>query len=568
MTTGGARVRFLDRRLSIGRWSIPLVVVIVVVYLGLSPTLYLVWRTFNGEAGLSLDVFTRAFSHPNFDLTLLYTAEFTLGVVIFSLVLGTTLAYLVVRTDVPAKGLVYASAVVPLIIPGVLYAISWIFLASPRTGTLNAWFDAVVGQRPFDVFGMGGMIWVQGLHYTPLVFLLMAAAFRSFDPSLEESAQLSGANRRQVLRTVTLPLLRPALYSVLMLMAIQALGDFETPALLGVRGGRRVLTYEIFNEMRSIPPGFDVAGAFSLVLLAFTGLGLFFYSRMSRNSARFQTITGKAFKPRLVRLGQWRWAATGAVVVYFVVAVVLPILILLYAGTQDFYLPPTLERIGNANLDQFREVFSNGVLARAAKNSVVLSVATATISMVLVAVIAWLVVRTKLRGRWMLDTVVSLPLTVPGIVIGVSFIFIYLRAPLPIYGTLWILLLAYVTRTLPYGMRYVSGAMYQVSQELEDAAHVSGASWLTTFRTVVLPLLAPALLAGWMFIVMLSLRELSASILLYSPGTEVLSVAIWELWESGQLPELAALGVLFVAGLFVLVLVAQRLGRQFGIRGY
>jgi iron(III) transport system permease protein len=293
---------------------------------------------------------------------------------------------------------------------------------------------------------------------------------------------------------------------------------------------------------------------------------VFWHSRLSKRAKTFQTVTGKGFRPRPIELGRWRWPATGLIVGYFVFAVAAPLLILIYASTQQFYAVPTAETLSNMTLDNYRYTFSSTGTLVALKNSLFLGLAAATLVMLVMAVASWLVVRTKLPGRWMVDNLAFLPLVVPGLVMGVALLFVYLRFPIPIYGTIWILLLAYFTRYMPYGMRYSSSSMYQISNELEECAQTSGASWFQSFRRILLPLLMPGLIAGWIYILTVSVRELSSSILLYTPGNEVLAIRIWEQYQNGQFTELAALGVVMVAILVALVAIAYKLGAKIGVK--
>jgi iron(III) transport system permease protein len=409
-------------------------------------------------------------------------------------------------------------------------------------------------------------MFVEGLHLSPLVFLLMFAAFRSMDPSLEESALMSGARLPTVLRRVTLPLAKPALYASVLIMAVRALESFEVPALLGIPNGIWVFTSRIWRVLNQYPPGYGQAGAYALSLLALTTLGVFWQSRLSKRGKSFQTVTGKGFRPHPMDLGRWRWPATALVLTYFFVAVVMPVLILLYASFQPFYSVPSMESLSQLTLQNYERILTTESALRAARNSFTLGIGSATAVMFVMAIASWLVVRTRIPGRWMVDNLSFLPLTIPGLVMGVALLFVYLRFPIGIYGTLWILFIAYFTRYMPYGMRYASTSTYQISGELEESAQTSGATWWQTFRRVNLPLLMPGLLAGWIYIVMVSVRELSSSILLYSPGNEVLSILIWEMWENGQFTELAALGVLMVTALVILVVVAQKLGASVGIQ--
>jgi iron(III) transport system permease protein len=289
-------------------------------------------------------------------------------------------------------------------------------------------------------------------------------------------------------------------------------------------------------------------------------------SRLSSKGSKYATMTGKGFRPRQIDLGAWRWVTASVFIVYFSLIVVLPFLVLLWSSFQHFYTVPSREALRNLTLDPYRFVFSYPDLASTVWNSVLLSFGAATVVMLVTSVICWIVVKTKLPARWVLDNIASLPLVFPGIVLGLSIMIFYLNVDIGIYGTIWIMFIAYITRFMPYGLRYNTTSMLQIHKELEESAAMCGASWMTTFRRIVLPLLKPGLVAGWIYVMIVSIRELSTSILLYSPDTRVVSIVIWELWENGQYVELSALGVLFILSLFVLVLVARWVGGKYGIR--
>jgi iron(III) transport system permease protein len=276
-------------------------------------------------------------------------------------------------------------------------------------------------------------------------------------------------------------------------------------------------------------------------------------------------VTGKGFRPRTIDLGRWRYLTASIFIVYFLVIVLLPFLVLLWSSLQRFYSAPSWNALSRISLDSYRAVLEYPQFAQTVWNSFVVSLGSATAVMLLSAIMSWIVVRTKLPGRWMLDNMASLPLVFPGLVLGLAIMVCYLTFDIGVYGTLWIIFIAYVTRFLPYGMRYNSAAMLQIHKELEESAAMSGASWSMGFRRVVLPLLKPGLLAGFIYVMIVSIRELSSSILLYSPGTEVVSIMIWELWQNGQYVELSALGVMLIMALFCLVLLAQLFARRFGI---
>ncbi|MDP9416737.1 MAG: iron ABC transporter permease [Actinomycetota bacterium] len=535
-------------------------------YLALIPLYYLLYGTFFDENGFTLRGFTDAYTANGIGKLISNSLIFAFGSAALSLTVGTTLAYLNVRTDVPFKPLFFAASVIPLIIPGILYTVSWIFLASPDIGLLNALLEPVFGPGVFDVFTLWGMIWVEGLHLSPIVFLLMVAAFRSMDPSLEESALMSGASRWTTFRRITVPLVRPAIVASILIMTVRSLESFEVPALLGLQNGIYVFTSRIYFVLRSYPPDLAAAGALAVGLLVVALLGVLLSNRVAKGSKNYQTVTGKGFRPRPMELGRWRPVAGVLIVGYFLMTVIAPLAVLLYTSLLKFYVAPSAEAFRSMSLDNYRELAGLSQAGTALKNSLILGLGTATLVMVFMSVAAWIVVRSRIPGRAMVDHLAFVPLVIPGLVLGLALSFVYLRSPVPIYGTIFILLIAYCTRYMPYGMRYAVTSMHQISNELEESALVCGASWWQTFRRILLPLLSPGLVAGFVYILVVSFRELSSSILLYSPGNEVLSILIFEQFENGQFTILAALGVVMVLTLVVLVTVAYKLGAKVGLK--
>ncbi|GAA1010273.1 iron ABC transporter permease [Acrocarpospora pleiomorpha] len=552
-------------------WPTPKLIIIIAVagaigYLALVPLYYLLWGTFFDASGFTLGGFATAYGDSRIGSLIGNSLWFAAGSAVLSLVVGTSLAYLNVRTDVPFKALFFAASIIPLIIPGILYTISWIFLASPDIGLINKALEPVFGAAAVDIFTIWGMIWVEGLHLSPIVFLLMVAAFRSMDPSLEESALMCGATRLQVFRKITVPLTRPAIVAAVLVMAVRSLESFEVPALLGLQNGIYVFTSRIYFVLRSYPPDLAAAGALALGLLVLAVLGVAISNLVGRAGKSFQTVTGKGFRPRPMELGRWRPVMGAAIVCYFLLTVVAPLVVLLYTSLLKFYQAPSMAALRSMSLDNYVELLGLSQAATALRNSLFLGIATATLVMAVMAIAAWITVRSRIPGRQLIDQFAFVPLVIPGLVLGLALSFVYLRSPIPIYGTIFILLIAYVTRYMPYGMRYSVTSMQQIATELEESAQVSGASWWQTFRRVLLPLLAPGLLAGWIYILVVSFRELSSSILLYSPGNEVLSILIFEQYENGQFTVLAALGVVMVLTLVVLVTVAYKLGAKVGLR--
>ena len=539
----------------------------VIGYLALVPLGYLLWGTFFDAQGFDLGGFERAYGSGRMGELWGNSLAFAGGSAVLSLTVGTSLAYFNVRTSVPFKALFFAASIVPLIVPGILYTVSWIFLASPQIGVLNSLLEPIFGEAPLNIFSIWGMIWVEGLHSSPIVFLLMVAAFRSMDPSLEESALMSGATRLQALRRVTLPLVRPALLSSVLVILITSLESFEVPALLGLQNGIYVFTSRIYFVFRSYPRDLQAAGALAVSLLAVAVIGVLIARLLAgRGSKTYETVTGKGFRPRPMDLGKWRPVVGAGILLYFFATVIGPLLVLLYAALLPYYQAPSVEAFSSFTFDNFRQVFEMDSAGRALVNSLLLGIGAATIVMSVMSIAAWISVRSTIPGRGIVEQLSFVPLVIPGIVLGVSISFVYLRSPIPIYGTLFILLIAYCTKYMPYGMRYATTSMTQISSELEESAQVSGASWWTTFRRVLLPLLSPGLTAGFIYILVVSFRELSSSLLLYSPGNEVLSILIWEQFENGSFNVLAAIGVLMVVALVIMVTIAYKLGAKVGLR--
>ncbi len=556
------------------QWAIMGVSSLAVAWLALVPLGFLIWQSFmtpqtaTKPAVFTLGNFAEAFSGDDNLALFGNSLQFAFGTAVLALVVGTLLAWINERTNTPFKQAMYALSIVPLIIPGILFVVSWIMLGSPKIGIVNLAF-----QRLFDtdavlinVYTMAGMIWVDGIHYAPISFLLMTAAFRSMDPSLEESAMMSGASIGSIALHVTLKLAWPAAAAAFLILFVRSIESFETPALLGLPVGIQVFTSSIYEAIHRYPSNIGLASAYALILLLITSGGVWWQSRISSQGGKYSTVTGKGFRPRVMDIGRWKWLTGAFLVLYALLVVGLPFLVLVWSSLQRFYSVPSWAALRNLTLKSYETVLAYPGVGTAVWNSAMLALGSATTVMLLTAVMCWIVQRTKIPGRWLLDNLASAPLVLPGLVMGLAIMVCYLTIGGGIYGTIWIMFIAYVTRFLPYGMRYNSTSMIQLHKELEESAAMSGASWFRAFRGVVLPLLKPGFVAGWIYIVIVSVRELSSSILLYSPGTEVVSIVIWELWQNGQYVELSAFGVMLISALFVFVVVAQLIGKRFGVK--
>lgn len=552
---------------------VPLVGAGVLIYLAVLPLFMLVKGSFEMEVAprefaLTLKNYQAAYASQYTYSTFRNSLVFASGSAGLSFLLGTILAWLVERTNAPLRVIFVPIAVIPLILPGVLESIAWIFLLSPKFGYLNVALMYLFGleSAPFNVFSLPGMIWVHSVGQIPLAFLMMVAAFKSMDPSLEESAMMSGANTWQTLRRITLRLLMPTSASVLLILFVRTLESFETPALIGIPARIYVYTSEIYLAFNEYPPDYGRGAALAVGLLILSAAGVWLYTRSTRESKRFQTVTGKAFRPRQFDLGPWRWVGFAFLMAYFFIIVLLPFLVLFWASFLPFFATPSWDALQKLSMENYTYLLTFRPFWDAMQNSIILAIMSATVAMMLTSLIAWIVYKSRLPGSWLLDFLAFVPITVPGIVLGMALILLYVAFPIPIYGTIWLLLIAYVTRYIPYGMRSSSGAILQIHSELEEAAAASGASWWATFKRVTLPLLRPGFAAGWIYICIVSFREFSTSVLLATGESRVLSILLFTMFEQGQVTIVAAIGILMILTLLAIVAVFYKLSGRVGIQ--
>ena len=547
--------------------------ILFVLYLAGVPLIMLLYGSVRsapiGEPGATFTIqnYIKAYFDKEFYLLFLNSVYYAIGVCSLTFLIGTFLAWVSERTNTPLKKLFVVMALIPFIIPGILSTIAWILLLSPKIGLINLVIKGMLGleSAPFNVYSMWGMIWSESIHLYPLVFLLMSAAFRNMDTSLEEAALTAGSSTLATFGRITLPLMRPAMFSVMLIVFIRGIEAFEVPALIGVPAKISVFTTKIFLAIHQFPSDFGLAGAYAVTLLGISTVGVLIYGKITRREERYATVTGKGYRPRVIDLGVWKYLTCAISFLIFFLAVIMPVFVLLWSSFIPYYGVPSWELAEKMTWANYKYIINYPLAATALKNSFYLSVGSATIVMLLTSMIAWVTVKTKLPGRAFLDTLTFIPIAMPGIVLGVSLIWVYLTIPIPIYGTIWVLLLAYITKYIPYGIRAASASMIQINKELEEASLTAGGTWFQTFRKVILPLLMPGFTAGWIYISIIALRELSTSILLYSYNSTVLSIMAFDLWEGGQYTYVCALGVMMVLLLVAMAFTARKLGAKIGI---
>jgi len=541
----------------------PLVVLlgIILILLILPPTLFLINTSFHTtKLDGSFDQFTQRYyqqllASPYFAISLFNTVVYAIGSSIIALALGIIQALIVERTNTPGRNYVFLGAVISLAIPHVLYVVAWLLLLG-RNGPVNGLIEHVIGISgpAFNVYSIWGMVLIEGVGFAPLTFLLMSAVLRSTDATFEVAAMVSGAGPFATFRAITLRLSLPGVTALLLLIFIRAFESFEVPALVGLAGNVNVLTTNIYQSSKVIsPPNQGEAAAYAVCLLLIVVLLLWWYGRLARHAHRYQTITGRGYRPRLIDIGRARYLATAVLLLIFTLVIALPVATLVFTSLQPFYEGITAESFGRLTLENYNVILEPGSFRDSVANTLVLGAATATLVVPFTALCAWAAAR-RWPGAWFLDQLATTPLAFPAIVMSVAFLQVFVNLPLPLYGTLLSIVIASAVRYLPYGMRYAYAGVLQIHAELEDAAIAAGARPASVFIRVILPLVSTALVSCWLFVFMLTVQSVALPLLLVGPGTELVAVTLFDSWQNGQVTELAAMGVTWLT--FVSIVAA------------
>jgi len=545
----------------------------IVLYLTLAPLLMILFGTFRdgppgSDAAFTFENYRRAFGNANLLTSGANSLVFSLGAALVSFCIGTLLAWVTERTNTPFKSVIYALVLFPFVIPGILITISWVLLLSPKIGLINWFFTAVLGLTapPFNIYSMGGMIWVFGVDHVTLPFFLMAAAFRSMDPSLEEVAHTSGMGFLSTIWHVNLKLMIPSILAIWLLLFVRGIETFEAPAVIGIPAGIKVFATEIFLALKDVSPDYNLAGTYAIFYLIITIVGILLYLKATAASEKYTTITGKGYRPRTQNLGGWRYVTFSVSFLILFVTVLMPVMTIVWTSFLPFYSRPSRYLVSLLTLQNYKEVVQLDMITRAFMNNVFVGGVSAIIAVLLATGISWIVIRTRLKGRKLLDMIAFTPIAIPGMVMGLALLWIYLILPIPVYGTLWILVIGYVTKYIPIALRASHSSMLQLHPELEEASEISGSSWWRTFFRIVVPLILPGLLVGWFYVFTLTFKVLSLPVLLSHVGTEVFPVVIVILYESGEFPALCALGVMLIGLLTAVAGGARIVAGRFGVQ--
>ncbi len=560
-------------RPSLGAASLNLALIGVLGYLVAVPLILLLIASFKPtglplDPGWALSNFATVYGDRGFYTLVANTLVFALGCTLGALLVGGTIAWLIERTDLPYKPLMRGLIVLPMVLPPFLLAMGWILLASPRTGWLNALARSAFGLDgpPFNIYTMEGMIFVEVLALVPSVFLILSTAFRHMDPALEEAAMTSGARGTQMIRLIFLPLLAPALLAASAYLLIVGFVVFDVPGTIGMPAGIFVVSSRIVYLATDQSGGSAAYGQIAAIAVSFLGLLLslaWLYRVLTRQANRFVTITGKGFRPRLLRLGRWRHLALLLIIGYFLLAVVAPLLLLIWTSLMPYQAPVSLDMLDKASFAQHQAVLDSPRVARAAWNSIWVSIVSATAVTLLALIVAWAVLRSRQPGRAVIDSLAFMPLAIPGTMIAMGLVYVYLTLSfIPIYGTAWMLVVAYVTVYIAYTSRTASSTMIQIHRELEEAARTSGATPFRTIRSIVLPLMMPALAGAWIWVVAHVMRELSTALLLQGDDNATAAVQLWSFWAGGEPNKAAALGVWLVVLMSIVTALWQWLSSR------
>jgi iron(III) transport system permease protein len=553
------------------RRGLTLTLILIVGLLTVAPVAMLLLGSFSqgldAFGQFTLAKYASAYSDPGLWKVLFNTAVFVVGSTLLATLLALFLAYLNTRTDIPFKFLFNVLAIVPMMIPHVLFSVSWALLANPSNGLMNLALMETFGldKGPLNIYSMSGMVLVEGLLNMPIAYLIIAPAMASFDVSLEESSRVFGAGAWRTLLRITLPVLRPAILAAFVLGIVRSLASYAVPRVLGTPGNEEVLATYLY-EMISVgfAPDYGKAAALGMSVLLVAVVLIWLYRRLTGEGSRFVTISSRGWRPAVVPLGRWRMPLFALVALLSFIVIVLPVVVLLYTSFVPYSMVPSRAAFAAMSFKHWAEVLNDATSLLALKNSLFLAVVGATLGVLLSLFVGYVIVKLRTRGAALLETLTYLSFAFPGIVIGIGFMWFFVQTPL--YATVTALLIGYIATYLPYGVRPLASAFVQVHDHLEESSLVCGASRVTTMRRIIVPLLVPGIVSAWILMATMFLRELTLSVVLSRPGSEVLAVQVLSFADDGLWGQLSALGIIMIAISTLLVIVAHLIGRRFGAR--
>lgn len=547
---------------------------LLIFFLVLTPLGFLILGSFStarlpGDFSLStmaLTNYLKVYSDPGTYELFINTVIYVSGSMVLGTGLAVSLAWLVERTNMPAKMWVYAGVPMTLAVPGMLQAMAWVLLLSPRIGFINKALQEVFGleEAPINIYSLGGIIFIEGLRLVPTAFLMLVPLMRSMDPALEEAAAVSGARPGSAARKITLRLLAPGLVAVMIYQAMTALEVFEIPGILGLPAGIYVFSTKIYAIVRSATfmPVYGQANALAMVYLVIAVVTTFLYTRLISRAERYAVITGKGYRPRTLDLAAWKYPALVLVFLFLFLSIVLPFLVFLYTSFLPYLQSPSARAFSAMTLKNYRLLSEYGEVGTALTNTVIMVLVTATATTLLSFFVSLVIVRSQFWGKRILDQMAFMPHAIPGIVMGIAFFWLFLKLDfLPIYGTIWAMSIGFTVSFLAYGTRSMNAAILQIHKELEEAAYVSGASVPRMMWRIFFPLMLPSLVGVWIWVVLHAVRIAGMPLMLYEgPKNQVLAILIWNMWDEGYVPAVAAIGTLLMLVLLLLTMAVRFAG--------
>jgi iron(III) transport system permease protein len=540
----------------------------IVGFLTVCPIVMLVFGSFSTGLGafgkFTLDKYILGYTDPELGGIIVNTIIFVLGSSMVATGLALLLAYLNTRTDIPFKFLFRVISIIPMMIPHILFSVSWVLLLNPSNGLINLFLRQIPGfeDLAINIYSLPGMILVEGLLDLPIAYLILAPAMASFDSSLEESSKVCGGTTLRTLLRVTLPVLRPAILAAFILSLVRSLASFAVPSVIGMPGRIYVLATHIYQSIATgFAADFGKAAAIGMSVLATSITLIYIYRYLTSEGEKYVTISSRGYRPTVIELKGAKYPLFSVVGILSMILIVLPVLVLFYTSLVPYSMIPSAKAFSMMSWKHWIEVIHDPISLLSLKNSVFLGVVGATLGVTLSVFVAYVIVKIRSYASGLLESLSFLSFSFPGIVIGVGFMWFFVRTPL--YATIWALLIGYIATYLPYGVRPLASAFIQVHSHLEESSQVCGAGAFTTMRRIVIPLLIPGIVSGWILMATMFVRELTLSVVLSRPGTEVLAVQIFRFAEDGLWGQLSALGIMMIIISTALVLLATLVGVKF-----
>lgn len=568
------RMQFSFPRLKMPSWHLG--IFLLVVALVATPLAFLILGSFSQArlpsefsfSTLSLVNYIKVWTDPGTYSVFSNTVIYAVGSTLCGIVMAAGLAWLVERTNLPLKSLIYAGVPMTLVMPGMLQSMAWVLLASPRIGFINVGLMNLFGlsKAPFNIYTLPGMIFIEGLRAVPTAFLMLVPLLRSMDPSLEEAAATSGARPLSSLRKVTLSLMIPGLLAVMIYQFTSILESFEVPGILGLPTGIYVFSTKIYTVLHSASalPAYGEANALAMLYVVVAVVSTYLYSRMIGHSERYTIITGKGYRPKVLGLGLWRWPAFVLAFLYLSLSVIVPFLVFAYCSFLPFLQAPSAKAFASMSWTNYVTIFHTEQIAHTLWNTLLVTFWVATGVVFLSLLVSLTIVRSKFWGRKILDQLAFVPHSIPGMVMGLALLWIFLQIDklgTGLFGSIWSIMIAFTISFMSYGTRAMNAALLQVHKDLEDAAKMSGArQWRVMWRVFV-PLLLPSMLGVWIWAVLHVVR-LAGMPLILADGSEneVLAVTIWNMWDQGYVEAVGAMGTLLVLVMLIFTIGIRMLG--------